>query len=238
MNHLDIQCCELIKTYHGRQALDGISVTFDHAAITGLLGVNGAGKSTLIKSILHLIQLDTGKIIYPENVTVGYLPEMAQLPLSATAWQVVLFAAQLRKNTNTDNATRDAAIALLLARVQLQRQYWHKPLRHFSKGMRQRVALAYAIATQPEWLILDEPMSGLDAMGRKQFLEIIQEVHSGGAGVLVCSHIVPDLVRLCDSILLMYDGKIVDEIVLQDHSMEEARVVEERLVNVAECDDG
>jgi len=221
----DICCRNLSKSYQGIETLVATSLCLKQGSVTGLLGPNGAGKSTLIKCILGLIQADSGTIDIPAHVRIGYLPELAQLPPSATAWQTIRLALQL-SNKFTDKT----APSLLLDRVRLAEQHWHKPLRSFSKGMRQRVALAYAIAGDPQWLILDEPMSGLDAMGRKQFLEILLELNKQGIGMLVCSHIVTDLVRLCERVLLIHQGSIVDEVDITDHSMAEAEALETRLM--------
>jgi len=148
---------------------------------------------------------------------------------SPPAWQTIRLALQLSNKFSDKTAP-----SLLLDRVRLAEKHWHKPLRSFSKGMRQRVALAYAIAGDPQWLILDEPMSGLDVMGRKQFLEILLELNKQGIGMLVCSHIVTDLVRLCERVLLIHQGSIVDEINITEHSMSEAEALESRLMQTAE----
>jgi len=224
----DIYCNDISKSYKRTASLVSASMTLKYGSVTGLLGANGAGKSTLIKCILGLIQPDSGKVEKEDGISVGYLPELTHLPPSVTAWQVIRLALQL---VNHPNITTEPAV--LLDRVRLAEQHWHKPLRHCSKGMRQRVALAYAIAGNPQWLILDEPMSGLDAMGRKQFLDILLELHKQGSGIFVCSHIVPDLVRLCDQILLIHQGSIIDRIDISDHSMEEAEALEARLINNA-----
>jgi len=207
--------------------LKDVSLRLPAGAITGLLGSNGAGKSTLIKCILGLIQPDSGSSERDDGNRLGYLPELANLPPSVSAWNVVRLGSQLSHAINSHEA------AALLSRVCLDEQHWRKPLRQFSKGMRQRVALAYAIAGDPQWLILDEPMSGLDAMGRKQFLDILLDLNRQGVGMLVCSHIVPDLVRLCERVLLIHQGKIVEHIDILEHSMAEAETLENRLMQIA-----
>jgi len=196
--------------------------------MVGLLGANGAGKSTLIKCILDLIQPDSGMIKKPEHGRLGYLPELAKLPPSISAWKTVRLGLQLSSRFHPDEVTR------LLFLVSLDKQHWHKPLRSCSKGMRQRVALAYAIAGNPQWLILDEPMSGLDAMGRKQFLDILLDLNRQGVGMLVCSHIVSDLVRLCNRVVLMHRGQIIDEVDIIEHNMVEAEALENRLMQMAD----
>jgi len=222
-----IHCHDLSKSYRGSASLQNASLTLTPGSVTGLLGANGAGKSTLIKCILGLIQPDSGSIEGTDGASVGYLPELANLPASATAWQTTQVALKLCNNHT------DYTASVLLDLVCLDAKHWHKPLRHCSKGMRQRVALAYAIAGKPQWLILDEPMSGLDAMGRRQFLDILLDLNRQGIGILVCSHIVPDLVRLCDRILLIHHGRIIDKVDIILHSMDEAEALESRLMQTA-----
>jgi len=222
----DIICNKLGKSYQTYASLTDVSLTLKQGTITGILGANGAGKSTLIKCILGLIQPTSGSIDKSNTLRLGYLPELAQLPASLSAWQTLQLALRLTGNNNDDSST-------LLQCVCIEQHHWHKPLRSFSKGMRQRVALAYAIAGKPQWLILDEPMSGLDALGRKQFLDILLEMNTQDTSILVCSHIVPDLVRLCDDILLMNRGEIIETVNICNHSMEEAVMLEDKLMQIA-----
>lgn len=222
-----IICQNIHKSYHHTVSLHDISLTLEAGRVTGLLGPNGAGKSTLIKCILGFIKPDQGNIAIAADTTIGYLPELAKIPRSLSAWQMIQLACQLTNSDSTEH------ISTLLNTVLLDQRHWHKPLATFSKGMRQRVALAYAIAGQPRWLVLDEPMSGLDAMGRRQFLDILLELNKQGTGMLICSHIVPDLVRLCDHVLLIHQGSIIDRIDISAHSMEEAAALENRLIQSA-----
>ena len=222
----DIHCNKLGKSYQSYTPLTDVSLTLKQGTITGILGANGAGKSTLLKCILGLVQPTTGSINKSNTLRLGYLPELVQLPASLSAWQTIQLALRLTGNHSNNSSA-------LLQSVCIEEQHWHKPLHHFSKGMRQRAALAYAIAGNPQWLILDEPMSGLDALGRKQFLDILLEMNAQGTSILVCSHIVPDLVRLCDSILMMNRGEIIETVKISNHSMEEAVILENKLMQIA-----
>ncbi|MDX8406050.1 MAG: ABC transporter ATP-binding protein [Mariprofundus sp.] len=222
----NIQCTNLGKSYQTFTSLIDVSVTLKPGTITGILGANGAGKSTLIKCILGLIQPTTGSVEKLNALRLGFLPELAQLPASLSAWQTIQLALRLTGHNSDDSS-------VLLQSVFVEEQQWHKPLRSFSKGMRQRVALAYAIAGDPQWLVLDEPMSGLDALGRKQFLDILLKMNAQGTSILVCSHIVPDLVRMCDNILLMNRGEIIETVNISKHSMEEAVMLENKLMQIA-----
>lgn len=216
-----ITCNNLKKYYAGNSTLSDVSLHMQSNAITGLLGSNGAGKSTLIKSLLGLIYPDSGEIDGLIGKKTGYLPEIVSLPKSSSAWQLIQLALSL-KGESGDPAS-------LLQMVDINKAKWHQPLRTFSKGMRQRVALAYVFAGNPDWVILDEPMSGLDALGRRETLHIIKQAHQRGTGILICSHIVPDLVRICNTILVMSAGVIVKTHRVQEHSMQEASKLEDFL---------
>ena len=95
--------------------------------------------------------------------------------------------------------------------------------------MRQRTALALTLCTQPRLILLDEPMSGLDALGRAETLAILKQRNSQGAAMLMSSHIVSDMVQLCDRVLIMAHGKICEDIVIREHSLHEVKLLEEKL---------
>lgn len=217
----------LVKAYKGKRALNGVSLSLNPSEVTGLFGTNGAGKSTLIKCMMGLISYDEGHIQHPKsqsphNSHIGYLPEITQLPESVSALQLVRHGWRLKQSDPNRAETG-------LTEVGLDPAAWNRPVSTYSKGMRQRTALAYALAGNPNWLVLDEPMSGLDAMGRRHVLELLKNRKADRCGILICSHIVPDLVRICDRVLIMADGEIRENFVIEKHSMEEAEYLESRL---------
>ena len=217
----------LVKVYGTKKALNEISLSLNANEVTGLFGINGAGKSTLIKCMMGLISYDEGYTQYPEpqgthDNHIGYLPEITQLPESVSALQLVRHGWRL-KCQNPGRAETS------LTEVGLDPAVWNSPVGTYSKGMRQRTALAYALAGNPNWLVLDEPMSGLDAMGRRHVLGLLKKQKMNNCGVLICSHIIPDLVRICDRILIMADGEIRENFVIEKHSMEEAEYLESQL---------
>lgn len=217
----------LVKVYGAKKALNGISLSLNADEVTGLFGTNGAGKSTLIKCMMGLISYDEGYTRYPKSHNshgnhIGYLPEITQLPESVSALQLVRHGWRL-KCQNSNGAETG------LSEVGLDPAVWNSPIGTYSKGMKQRTALAYTLAGNPSWLVLDEPMSGLDAMGRRHILELLKKRKMNRCGILICSHIVPDLVRLCDRILIMADGEVRENFVIEQHSMEEAEYLETRL---------
>lgn len=211
----------LSKRYEEKHALRHVDLTLVPEEITGLLGTNGAGKSTLIKCLLGFVRPDEGRVEL-EHELIGYLPEIALLPDSVTARQLLHYVLRLRKADRSQTEP-------LLDEVGLSRAAWDKRISTYSKGMRQRTALAFALAGNPHWLVLDEPMSGLDAIGRQHVLEILRRRKSEGCSILFCSHIVPDLVRLCDRVLIMADGEIREDLRLEEHSMQTAEELEAKL---------
>lgn len=216
-----MQLYGLNKSYGDKQALKNVSLDLKQNEVTGLLGVNGAGKSTLIKCLLGFVRPDSGTLSTQQQLP-GHLPEIAELPGSISGQQLIAYALRLR---NSDAAKA----AELLQEVGLAEEAWQRRIDTYSKGMRQRTALAFALAGDPQWLVLDEPMSGLDALGRQQVLEILRNRSSKDCGILICSHIVPDLVRICSRILIMGSGEVREEIPVVEHSMQEAEMVENRL---------
>jgi len=217
-----IEIQELCKHYKRTVALDQVSLRIEKSHITGLLGANGAGKSTLIKSLLGLARIDAGKIAGLHSERTGYLPEQAHLPNSVHPYALIQLGCRLN-DTLPDHAPD------YLRTVGLHSDFWHTPIHTLSKGMRQRVAIAYTICGHPDWLILDEPMSGLDALGRKEFLQVFKALHLQGTGILICSHSVPELVRLCDRVALIAHGRITEIFEIAEHSMEEADQIELQL---------
>ena len=210
---------QLTKKYQDNQVFESIELHLLPGVAHGLLGANGAGKSTLIKIIMDLVFADSGQIVKPESMSL--LPENPYLPDNLTAYQIVSHACRSQKASNQPDE--------LLLEVQLKKEAWHKPIRTYSKGMKQRTAIAYALAGTPQWLILDEPMSGLDAMGRKQMLDIFQKRKDNGMTILMCSHSVTDLVRLCQQVHIMAAGKLCETFDIQEHSMHEAETLEQKL---------
>ncbi|MFZ5760445.1 MAG: ABC transporter ATP-binding protein [Thermodesulfobacteriota bacterium] len=192
-------------------ALQSISFSLKQGETLGLIGANGAGKSTGIKLIMDFIRPDKGSISIfgnsPKNNEIrrriGYLPETANFPSNLTVLDMLRFA-----GSACDMAQKDLRIASekWLRRLGL----WEdrkRPLRTYSKGMQQRANFAIALLNDPELLILDEPMSGLDPIGRADILALITELKRQGRSILFCSHILEDVDRLVDKVLVLHKGK-------------------------------
>jgi len=214
-----IQASHLIKKYTGHLnqkntlALSDVSLKVSGKEIFGIVGPNGAGKSTLLKILLGLVKPTSGNVSINgipvadirSRQHVGYLPENPCLYDSLNVVDHLYFIARLYFFSKDQMRQR---ISVVLSQVGLS-EVAKRPLRTYSKGMVQRAALACALFTEPDLLILDEPMSGLDPLGRKMVLDIIQEYNSRGNTVLFCSHVLNDVERICDRIAIMNKGQLM-----------------------------
>jgi ABC-2 type transport system ATP-binding protein len=195
------------------RALDGLSLTVERGEIFGFLGGNGAGKTTAIKILMRLMAPTAGRArILGHDVAdvalharVGYLPEAPYFYDYLTARELVEYCAEL---FGYGRAARRARAADLLRRVSLDEHAWDRQLRKFSKGMLQRVGLAQALVNDPEIVVLDEPMSGLDPIGRRQVRDLIAGLRAGGATVFFSSHIIADIEVLCDRVAILAHGRL------------------------------
>src|SRR3712207_6691264 len=163
------------------RALDDLSLSVDHGQIFGFLGANGAGKTTTLKLLMRLIFPTTGtaRILGHDihdvrmHERIGYLPENPYFYDYLTAREFLEYCAELFGYDRQERRRRTEA---LLERINLDRKSWDKQLRKFSKGMLQRVGIAQAIINDPEIVFLDEPMSGLDPIGRREVRELIADL--------------------------------------------------------------
>jgi ABC-2 type transport system ATP-binding protein len=228
-SHLDtpdtqvaIQTYDLRKVYRGGfwlnqkiESLKGCSITVYPQETFGLLGPNGAGKTTLLKTLLGIVRPTSGiglVLGYPiGNRTVkqkiGYLPENIYLYDYLTGWEFLEFAAGLFEIPASIYKRR---IPQLLELVGLSvNTAKKKQLRQYSKGMLQRVGMAQALINDPELVFLDEPMSGLDPVGRKQMREIILSLKSAGKTVFFNSHVLAEVEQICDRIAILSQGELI-----------------------------
>ena len=198
------------------RALDGLTLSIEGGQIFGFLGANGAGKTTTLKLLMRLIFPTAGsaRILGQDfqNVSVhqriGYLPENPYFYDYLTAREFLDYCAQL---FGLDAPVRRKRAADLLARVRLDEKRWDTQLRKFSKGMLQRVGLAQSIINNPEIVFLDEPMSGLDPIGRREVRDLIASLRQEGKTVFMCSHILSDIEVLCDRVAILRGGKLAQQ---------------------------
>ena len=195
------------------RALDGLSLSVDGGQIFGFLGANGAGKTTTLKLLMRLIFPTTGsaRILGHEihdvsmHQRIGYLPENPYFYDYLTAREFLEYCAEI---FGQRPAERKKSTADLLARVKLDEKRWDTQLRKFSKGMLQRVGLAQSLVNDPEIVFLDEPMSGLDPVGRREVRDLIAALREEGKTVFMCSHILSDIEVLCDRVAILKKGKL------------------------------
>jgi len=215
-----IQIDELSKDYptgflHLKRvrALDRLSLTVERGEIFGFLGGNGAGKTTAIKILMRLMTPTAGAVRILDRDTndhwvrarIGYLPEQPYFYDYLTARELLEYCAELFGFARSD---RRARAVELLRRVHLDESAWNRQLRKFSKGMLQRVGLAQALVNDPELVVLDEPMSGLDPIGRRQVRDLIAGLRTAGVTVFFSSHIIADIEVLCDRVAILQKGRL------------------------------
>ena len=195
------------------RALDDLSLTVEAGQIFGFLGGNGAGKTTTIKILMSLLFPTAGsaKILGRDisdvkmHRSIGYCPENPYFYDYLTARELMNYFGEL---FGLDVAERKRRTEDLLNNVGLAEKDWDKQLRKFSKGMLQRVGLAQALVNSPEIVFLDEPMSGLDPMGRREIREMIAGLREIGTTVFMSTHILSDVEALCDEVAILRGGKL------------------------------
>jgi ABC-2 type transport system ATP-binding protein len=207
------------------RALDDLSLTVEGGQIFGFLGGNGAGKTTTIKILMRLLFPSAGaaKILGHDisdvkiHSRIGYCPENPYFYDYLTARELMNYFGEL---FGLDSGKRKQKTEELLNKVGLDEKDWNKQLRKFSKGMLQRVGLAQSLINEPEVVFLDEPMSGLDPIGRREVRELIAELREKGTTVFMSTHILSDIEALCDNVAILRKGRLaatgnLDELLTQ-----------------------
>jgi ABC-2 type transport system ATP-binding protein len=202
------------------RGLDSLSLDIPGGGVFGLLGPNGAGKSTTLKLLLDLLRPTSGRAEVfgrPAGDTsarrrLGFLPEHPTFYDYLSAEELLTYFAGL---FGYSGAERRARASQVLDRVGLGSDR-RRPIRHYSKGMIQRVGLAQALVNDPELIVLDEPMSGLDPIGRRDVREMVLELRDEGRTVLFSSHILSDAEMLCSAVGILDRGRLVASGTLSD----------------------
>ncbi len=221
------------------EAVNGTTFSVRRGEIFGLLGPNGAGKTTTIKAILRLIFPTEGEIrIFGRSAgdreaakRVGYMPENPYVYEYLKPLEFLDLCGRLVGMAKADRHVRSEE---MIDKVGL-RHAIDRPIGKFSKGMMQRIGLAQALLHDPELLILDEPMSGLDPIGRKEVRDLLVEQRKRGKTLLFTSHILSDVEDLCDRVVIMQRGKITSEGQVHDLLESAGRRVEIRLSGASEA---
>jgi ABC-2 type transport system ATP-binding protein len=218
-----LQAIDLTKRYGEHEALKGLNLTVDSGQIYCLLGANGAGKTTTINLFLNFVSPSGGTArVNGLDVTsepraskryLAYIPEQVMLYGNLSGLENLEYFAKLGGHNYGAEEYR-----AFLARCGLQAEAMEKPVKAYSKGMRQKVGVAIALAKQAQALLLDEPTSGLDPKASNEFSALIQELQSDGAAILMATH---DLFRAKETgtqIGIMREGRLVQELVANDVS--------------------
>ncbi len=196
------------------RAVERLSLEVQEGEIFGLLGPNGAGKTTTIKLLLHLLRPTSGSVrIFgrsPEDLTVraqvGFLPEHPYLPDVLTARELLDYFGRLFGLSRAERAARMRAV---LDRVGFRKDLADRPLRQLSRGERVRVGLAQALLQDPKLLILDDPMDGLDPMGRRHLRELMLSLREEGKTIFFSAPLVAEAETLCDRVALLSRGRLL-----------------------------
>jgi ABC-2 type transport system ATP-binding protein len=214
---LAIKTENLCKHYHAGfftkkiTALDNLNLEVKNREIFGFLGPNGAGKTTTIKILLGLAKSNRGAAWVlgqpPAHVEtkkrIGFLPEAPYFYDHLTAKEFLTFCAQLHSLSNNKDSIKNLLDLVGLTKTRKVQ------LRHFSRGMLQRIGIAQALISDPELLIFDEPMGGLDPIGRKEVRDIIINLKERGKTIFFSTHILSDVEMLCDRVGILLNGKLV-----------------------------
>lgn len=195
-------------------ALDNVSFQVPEGSMVGFLGANGAGKTTSLKIIMDFIRPTSGEVKFSKNLgdnqlevfkNIGFLPERPYFYPNLKGEEFLYFMGELSEVPKTEIKE---AIAKWAPRFRIDHAL-NREIKTYSKGMLQRIGFLATIIHQPKLIILDEPLSGLDPIGRKELKDVIVEVHKEGRTVFFSSHIVPDVEEICDRVIFLKDGKLV-----------------------------
>jgi ABC-2 type transport system ATP-binding protein len=201
----------LTKSFGTTRALDGLDLTVATGSITGFLGPNGAGKSTTLRVLLGLLRADGGTVRVlggdPWDDAVALHRRLAYVPGDVTLWPTLTGGEVIDLLGRLRGPVDERRRAELVDRFQLDPT---KRARTYSKGNRQKVALVAALAADVELLLLDEPTSGLDPLMEEVFTECVAEATRAGRSVLLSSHVLSEVEKLCDTVVIIRDGRTVE----------------------------
>ncbi len=196
-----------------RRALQPLTFSVRENEVFGYLGPNGAGKTTTLKLLMGLVDPTGGRFNIlggsiqdaAVRAQIGFLPEQPYFYDYLTPRELLAYFAALSEIPTKEHTRR---IEATLTRVGLEQDAWNMQLRKFSKGMLQRVGLAQAILHEPKLIVLDEPMSGLDPVGRREVRDLIEELKHEGKTILFSTHILSDAEALCDRVAVIGKGEL------------------------------
>lgn len=195
-------------------ALDDVSFSVPEGKIVGFLGANGAGKTTSLKIILGFIKPTSGSVTFNQRLgqnrneiisNIGYVPERPYFYPHLTGNEFIHYMGQL---SNLNRSQINMAINRWAPRLRIDFAL-DRMIRNYSKGMLQRLGFVCSLIHNPQLIILDEPVSGLDPIGRKEIKDVISEINKEGKTIFFSSHIVPDVEEICHTVIFLEKGKLV-----------------------------
>ena len=229
-------------------ALSDVSFKINQGDLVGFLGANGAGKTTLIKSLMDFSRQDSGTIVFDSNLlgtnsveirsNIGYLPERAYLYQHLTGREFLEFTGSLCGISKEEIKN---FILLWGEKIQISHAL-DRQIRGYSKGMQQRLGFISTLIHNPKFLVLDEPLSGLDPLGRRDFKKILKELSEHGTTIFFSSHIVADVEEICNVVVfiekgkLIYHGTIEELIFKNSNDKYTIHAIEEDKFFTVECD--
>jgi ABC-2 type transport system ATP-binding protein len=229
---------DLRKRYRRQDplAVDGVTFELEPGQAFGLLGPNGAGKTSVVKMVAGLMRPDGGEIKLfgadPGNAEarkeLGFAPEDPDFPKFLRAREVLEYFASL---LGLDEAERNRRIPETLAFAGLDSE--RRQIRHFSKGMKQRLGIAQAILGRPKLLILDEPTADLDPLGRRDVRALIESLKQSGVAILLNSHLLSEVELVCDTVAIMAKGRVLKEGPIHE-VVPEGRTLEEVFIELVQ----
>jgi len=213
---------DLVGGYTNRDVLHGISFKVYPEEIVGLIGLNGAGKSTTIKHIIGLMQAKKGQVKVNDKTFVqsphDYRSNLAYIPEQPILYEELTLHEHLRLIAmayGLDEKVFNERLPRLLKEFRMEKQINWFPV-HFSKGMRQKVMIMCAFLIEPSIYIVDEPFVGLDPLGIQSYLQLMEDMKTKGAGVLMSTHILATAERYCDRFIIIHEGYIRAQGTLHD----------------------
>jgi lipopolysaccharide export system ATP-binding protein len=216
---------QLIKTYNKRNVVNGVSLSVKSSEIVGLLGPNGAGKTTSFYMIVGLIKADAGKItldskdITLDPMHIRALKGIGYLPQEPSVFRKLTVADNLRAVMEIRSDLSEGQIELTIE--ELLQEFHIEHLRHqialgLSGGERRRVEIARALATHPQFILLDEPFAGVDPISVEDIKRIIEHLKQRGIGILITEHNVRETLGICDRAYIVNAGKVISEGTAED----------------------
>ncbi|MBN7274360.1 ATP-binding cassette domain-containing protein [Ligilactobacillus pobuzihii] len=206
----------LNKSFNNKKVLQDVNFSIPKGKIVGLVGPNGAGKTTIMKSILALTT-STGEIsILGESVSFSSHKTLASVGALIETPAIYPFLSGLdHLKLFANNRTNQAAISQLISALKMD-SYIKKKAKSYSLGMKQKLGIALALLNQPELVILDEPMNGLDPQANKDVRDLLLKLKESGVTFLISSHILSELQKVADDLLIINHGEIVQETTMSD----------------------